>query len=837
MRKVHQKKIQESLQILHSAHKQLGKEAQPENIAKLLAGCQELAGQMAGLISETEGQDTQTAIAIEDYTTFIGQADIGSIDKYFVKKLQTKLFKIDTLAQSELKPDKIEILFLPYKYSMADSLESIWLAAMKDPQCDVKICPIPYYDRLPSGTFGQMHYEGHCYPKDLPLVDWQTYDIEARRPDAIFIHNPYDDGNHVTSVHPNFYAKRLRGLTDMLVYVPYFVVMDDASDHFVTVPGCIYAHKVIVQSEKVRHTYVRVFKENFGNNIGRPEDKFLALGSPKFDKAINARRDGYELPEEWQELIGNKKAVFFNTTLGAMLYHNEQYLKKLRQVLDVFHDRDDVVLWWRPHPLSDATYKSMRPRLLHEYEQITADYKRGKWGIYDDSPDLHRAIACTDGYYGDRSSVVAMYEATRKPPLIAYPNIRPTASSTELLLENLCEADGRLWFTSINFNSFWAIDKDTWELEHIGFFPNEEAYNYRQFFSLITANDSIYCIPLSANNLIVYSPTNKIYNAIPIPIPTATSKISYDPQNKFIGGYKHGDYIFMTPSTYPGIVRYNTKTDEMSVFSDWILDLDSCLTSQHQSFIFTRGIVCGNKLYLACDSVNAVFEFDMDTNSHRIHKISNNNVGYLSLCFDGENFWLLPIDNGTVVKWNPKENVIQEFHNLCGTEFDVLYPFVNISYVDKCIWLLPHSGNRAVRIEVETGNISEIVKFQSEFEAMPSSQLYPGINFLSQECIGNSIYAYSAKSSHLFEYNTKTNNLRARAITLTPECFDSINCQLIRREAESVAPNRKRLHEFSMSLKYYLQLLTYKDRTKCAMPSAGTAGADIYNYISEATAP
>ncbi|MCL1909140.1 MAG: hypothetical protein FWG12_07235, partial [Holophagaceae bacterium] len=146
MRKVHQKKIQESLQILHSAHKQLGREAQPENISKLLAGCQELAGQMAGLISETEGQDTQTAIAIEDYTAFIGQADIGSIDKYFVKKLQTKLFKIDTLAQSELKPDKIEILFLPYKYSMADSLESIWLAAMKDPQCDVKICPIPYYD-------------------------------------------------------------------------------------------------------------------------------------------------------------------------------------------------------------------------------------------------------------------------------------------------------------------------------------------------------------------------------------------------------------------------------------------------------------------------------------------------------------------------------------------------------------------------------------------------------------------------------------------------------------------------------------------------------------------
>jgi hypothetical protein len=260
-----------------------------------------------------------------------------------------------------------------------------------------------------------MHYEGaDHYSDDIECTDWQQYDIEARHPDVVFTFAPYDMNNHVTSVHPVFYCERLRGLTDMLVYVPYFIISGDMPEHFCTVAGCVYANKVVVQSEMIRDTYIRVFKEAYGNRFGKPEEKFVALGSAKFDKILSTKREDCALPAAWAKLTSSKKIIFYNTAISAALQDSERYLKKLRSVLNLFRSRNDVVLWWRPHPLLGATFESMRRRLTVEYRDIVAGYKREGWGIYDDTSDLHRAIAWTDAYYGDLGSVGRLYGISGK---------------------------------------------------------------------------------------------------------------------------------------------------------------------------------------------------------------------------------------------------------------------------------------------------------------------------------------------------------------------------------------------------------------------------------------
>ena len=48
---------------------------------------------------------------------------------------------------------KKEMVFLPYKASMWDSLESIWRAAYEDREhCNAYVIPIPYADRNPDGS-------------------------------------------------------------------------------------------------------------------------------------------------------------------------------------------------------------------------------------------------------------------------------------------------------------------------------------------------------------------------------------------------------------------------------------------------------------------------------------------------------------------------------------------------------------------------------------------------------------------------------------------------------------------------------------------------------------
>ena len=40
------------------------------------------------------------------------------------------------------------------------------------------------------------------------------------------------------------------------------------------------------------------------------------------------------------------------------------------------------------------------------------------FGIYDDSPDMDRAVIVSDAYYGDWSSIVHLYQKTGKPVMI-----------------------------------------------------------------------------------------------------------------------------------------------------------------------------------------------------------------------------------------------------------------------------------------------------------------------------------------------------------------------------------------------------------------------------------
>ncbi len=91
---------------------------------------------------------------------------------------------------------KKEIVFLPYKASMWDSLESVWRAAYEDKDnCLAYVIPIPYCDRNPDGTAKEWHCERDLFPKDVPTLDWQEVDLKTMHPDVIFFHYPYDDCN------------------------------------------------------------------------------------------------------------------------------------------------------------------------------------------------------------------------------------------------------------------------------------------------------------------------------------------------------------------------------------------------------------------------------------------------------------------------------------------------------------------------------------------------------------------------------------------------------------------------------------------------------------------
>lgn len=129
-------------------------------------------------------------------------------------------------------------------------------------------------------------------------------------------------------------------------------------------------------------------------------------------------------PNNWKEIVREKKVIFYNTSVGSMLSGREKHIEKMKWVFEVFQKNPEVVLWWRPHPLELSTIQSMLPHLEEQYKKLRRQYQEEVVGILDESINLHRAIAISDAYYGDWSSVVELYKATGKPILLSVDNLK-----------------------------------------------------------------------------------------------------------------------------------------------------------------------------------------------------------------------------------------------------------------------------------------------------------------------------------------------------------------------------------------------------------------------------
>ena len=679
---------------------------------EVLAECQETAVIVGNVLDETfEAQGRNIVRILEDYCENLYQMSLVVNDnvrsRKLAKKIQKQLTDINNRVKYDLPDDRKEIVFLPYKASMWDSLESIWKAASRDETCDTYVIPIPYFDKNPDETLGKLHCEKREYPDYVPITDWQEYDISQHRPDVIYIHNPYDEFNYVTGVHPMFYTKELKKHTDMLVYIPYFVAIKERiQKHFCILPGTMYADRVVVQSETVRQTYIKEFqkfeKEGKLENLSvKTEEKFMALGSPKYDKILTTKRETYQIPEEWERLIvrpdgSRKKVILYNITVDRMLKQGERTLKKIKGVLKFFQRMSNVTLLWRPHPLLASTLASMRFQIAAEYDNIVDWYRKEDFGIFDDSADMYRAIAISDAYYGDMSSVVELYRKTGKPMLISA--LLPDENKG-LMFEGYVQIDDFTAYASCAiFNGLFRIDISTGKCTYLGMFPGEQANGKRLHAKAVYTGGKIYFAPASAEYISVYEVYAGKFETISIHDYRGEYRF-YKTALKFADAVSYGDYIFFISATYPAVIRMNCRTKVLDYYTDWVPD---------KGFVFRQGTLVRESVFYIPDSAgNAVLKFQMDKCSGQLLHIGVNNHGSWSICEAGNDYWLIPRNKGAFIRWNEDGNILAEYDDYPKSFEDRNFLFTKGYCCGGFLRVVPAYANMSVKVSVETGEITE----------------------------------------------------------------------------------------------------------------------------------
>ncbi len=741
MRKAQKQQAEELVKQIEEAHDQIRiymQQGSIQSAMELLEDCQNGGITIGTLIEEIEGEGHPTVLLLEEYCELIYQihTDLAehkeiSANKVY-KLLRQKLIKAGNSLRNDI-PIRKEIVFLPYKASMWDSLESVWKAADADPNCDAYVIPIPYYDKNPDGSFRKMYYEGDQYPDYIPVTKYDEFDFEVHRPDVIYIHNPYDDFNLVTSVPPFFFSKNLKKYTDELVYIPYFILSEIKPDedekiegmkHFCTTPGVFHADKVIVQSEDMKQVYIKVLLDATNNHSEAARkywnDKILGLGSPKLDKVVNTKKEDLEVPEDWMNIIQKtdgswKKIVFYNTSVGALLQHNEKMLEKMQYVFDVFKEnREEVALLWRPHPLIKATVESMRPQLLFEYDRLVRKYWEEGWGIYDDSSDIDRAIVLSDAYYGDGSSVVQMYQKTGKPIMIQNHQIIVSQWNEIIFGKGMVMEGNNIWIPMAMLNVLVKVNRINgqvekcikWNREYLG--ENRKKY---LFTDIVRVRECLYLSPTNADTIIVYNIKSDLMSHIKVEISSKCSRILAVHSHSIMCGE---DILFVGMCNTNMIGKLNLDTQKIQYFGK--TQNDKC-----EPVYGRNSIAVENEVYIPLLYGGNVLILDIKNNSERIENIDKKRRKLITIS-EYNHFFYFTTEDGQLIEVSSDLKEVKEI-KLPGNKM-----FFTCLCEDGILWLFPYDPKGyGLKIELDTYSIS---KFQVPKIVYNAQRVYGSQNIL-----------------------------------------------------------------------------------------------------------
>lgn len=595
-------------------------------------------------------------------------------------------------------------VFLPYKYSMWDSLESIYLAADADPNWDAVIMPIPYVEREEAKE-PQWIYEGPELYDGMNTVSFKEFLLSEQMPDVIYIHNPYDGYNIVTSVPRDFYSDNLKQYCKKLVYVPYFFNNSE-------LPGI---HRNLPTYHN--YDYIVVASDNAARQLSEYVDseKILPLGSPKIDRML-WMEENYTLPEEWSNRIRGRKTVLYNVGLNSLLQNKFQTILKMIYVFNYFKQHQDVVLWWRPHPLIKSTLKTMCPEFLGAYEALESKFIFEKIGIYDVTSDSNRAIAATDAFIGDYSSMCGLYGVVGKPIYLmdTYSMDEPTAEDKRSInlkypwpdASGLATKDGKYYVYSSEYRALCLLDTDSVELEVVQRF-SEEYYKLQSFHVDDTENAKILLFPSDQTKKVIeYRISNN-----------STSEID---DFTGISLQKYGLIIDLGDTWYIA-----PREDTVGIFLDKVSRKQERIQNHDaelRGFCETTGdplltgaiIRIDDELYQLAYGAGYMLVTNLIDKSSRVISIGDGNVRYSGFSYIDKKFVLYEWAGQEIDIWQPERNEItkltdfpNEYMGMCSTVCTKgTYAITGGIQNQRELLIFPYLGNMILSLNLDTYEIN-----------------------------------------------------------------------------------------------------------------------------------
>lgn len=319
------------------------------------------------------------------------------------------------------------VVFLPFMAKHWDSMEGAWKKAMEQENTVVMVVPLPYFHKGYTGCQLDYCYEKDKFPEYVDALDFNNINLEKLSPDTIIVQDCCDEYGYTLSVHPDFYTSKLARFTNDLVYIPFFLIDDfDSSEecswinmrHYCTMPGMVYANRVILASEQLKKVYIERLCLWAGEDTRKLwDEKILLFGHTLLDIKNEVKVNKFENE-------GCDKKIILYTNNGSCLIENgNNAISKIKSVLEIFESHNDkiIVAWW-PDELIETVSCQIVPDLWEEYQKLVEEFIKNDKGIF--VPDIlnkysqQDVVNWADAFYGDSGQLAHLFMREKKPVMI-----------------------------------------------------------------------------------------------------------------------------------------------------------------------------------------------------------------------------------------------------------------------------------------------------------------------------------------------------------------------------------------------------------------------------------
>lgn len=398
-----------------------------------------------------------------------------------------------------------------------------------------------------------------------------------------------------------------------------------------------------------------------------------------------------------------------------------------------------------------------------------------------------------------------------------------------------------VWFTSIEYNALFMMDKQTLDAKYMGSFPDEETYGFRLYTTITENRGKLYFTPCSAHEIGVYDIRNKKFEKINIGISRKendTTNVKYG--KKFVSGYIHDNVLTLIPCCYDNTIAYHIDSKKLIVNDDMFqyfhTKYSPYISSVDQQFYlcwFSKKVSQCEVTFNLQSNTNVVAFYNLATGEFMEQKVGQEDRCFTLIEYDGTYLWLYDAKTDTLVRWKQDS---REYTEICIAnrlpEFQPCYlnnSFVNMAILNGWLYLIPANANIAVKVNVTTLEAMTADMLSDECSVQNSEIAYSNLCKIS----GEKLFLFRNKSKRFMAYD-KGRSVRQGSVKLSISIDDMLEQNCLK---DLMQNNHNLFGEEQIALTNFLKVVNDAGFNQACSkefaekPGSGKAGYEIYNRL------